>query len=233
MEFIVYSTRAVVLLLVSWLAIRLIGKKSVAEMTSYDLVAIMLLTTVAAEPLVYKITTKAITGVLVIMLATIVIGSLSLKKLLYNFDTDSAILIANGKINLHKLKKVRMNIPLLLSELRVKGYQNVSDIQLAILEPIGKLSVFPKPDYRPVQPSDLKIVTGKTGLGLPFILDGEILHSNLKYAELDLNWLINKIKDLKTSVEDVLLLEMNSNGQIYVQMKDNLITSTDIFPQKS
>jgi len=202
-------------------------------MTSYDLVSIMLITTVAAEPLVYKVTSKAGVGVIVLMLTTMIIGKLSLKRSFYNFDTDPAILIANGKISVHKLKKARMNIPLLLSELRVKGYQNVSEILLAILEPTGKLSVFPKPDKRPVQLSDLQIATGKEGLSLPFIIDGEIQYNNLKYAELDEAWLKSKIKDLKTDMKDIFLLEMESTGKINVQMENTIITVQDIFQQKT
>jgi len=233
MEIVVYSFRSVFILLLSWLAIRFIGKKSIAEMTSYDLVSIMLITTVAAEPLVYKISSKAGVGVIVLMLTTIAIGKLSLKKTFYNFDTDPAILIANGKINMHKLNKIRMNIPLLLSELRVKGYQNVSDILLAILEPTGKFSVIPKPNNRPVQPSDLQIATGKEGLALPFVIDGQIQYNNLKYAELDEAWLRTKIKDLKTNIEDIFLLEMESTGKINVQMENTIITVQDIFSQKT
>lgn len=125
-------------------------KKSIAEMTSYDLAAIMLLTTVAAEPLVYKIMSKATVGVFAILVATVFLGNLSLKKFFYNIDAKPTIVITEGKIIEKELKKSRMNVPLLLSELRIKGYQNVSDVKYAIIEPSGKLSVIPDPQASPV-----------------------------------------------------------------------------------
>ncbi|WP_120170307.1 hypothetical protein [Thermohalobacter berrensis] len=85
MEIVVYMVRAVIMFLVSWTAVRAIGKKSVAEMTAYDLAGMMLLTTVAAEPLVYKIPSKATVGVATITITGYIIGNLALK----NFFTIS------------------------------------------------------------------------------------------------------------------------------------------------
>lgn len=93
MNVVIYILRCITMLLVTWTGVRLIGKKSIAEMTSYDLAAIMLLTTVAAEPLVYKISSKATVGVFPILIATFFLGYLSLKKFFYNIDSKPSIVI--------------------------------------------------------------------------------------------------------------------------------------------
>ncbi len=233
MEFVSYGLRVIFMLLVAWLGARVIGKRSVADMTSYDLVGILLLSTVAAQPLVFKITSKAAIGTLIIAGGVAAIGLISLLKPMYNFDTHPLLLIADGKINMRNLRTVRMNIPLLLSHLRNKGYQNVSDIQLAIMEPMGKLSVIPKPSSRPVQTSDLNIATSREGLGLPIVVDGRILVDNLRWANLDMQWLNTKLEELKVSASDLVLLEMDAKGRIFAQTRDTRVISSDVFEQET
>lgn len=217
MELLVYATRCIVTSLVAWLTVRLIGRRSISQMTSYDFAALMIISNVAAEPLVYKVGSKALIGSLIIGLMSVFIGWLSLKKPLYNIDSKPSILIAGGKIFRDELKKNRINLPFLLSLLRLKGYPNVSDVEFAILEPTGNLSVLPKSQNRPVLTKDLKIDTGYEGLALPLIIDGEIQYNNLKYAKLNTEWLNREIKKAGAGkVEEIFLAELKSAGELYV-----------------
>lgn len=217
MELLVYAARCIVTSLVAWLTVRMIGRRSISQMTSYDFAALMIISNVAAEPLVYKIGSKAFIGSLIIGLMSIFIGWLSLTKPLYNIDSKPSILIANGKIFRDELKKNRINLPFLLSLLRLKGYANVSDVEFAILEPTGNLSVLPKSQNRPVQTKDLKINTEYEGLALPLIIDGEIQYNNLKYAKLNTEWLNREIKKAGADkVEEIFLAELKSAGELYV-----------------
>ena len=199
MELLVYAARCIATTLVAWLSVRIIGRRSIAQMTSYDFAAIMIMANVAAEPLVYKIGSKSLLGSLIIALMAVFIGWLSLRKKFYNVDARPSILIANGKALQDELGKNRMNLPFLLSLLRLEGYSNVSDVEFAILEPNGNLSVLPKSQNRPVQPKDLKINTDYEGLALPLVIDGEIQYNNLKYANLTIEWLYQEI--LKAGVQ--------------------------------
>nr|WP_243096929.1 DUF421 domain-containing protein [Thermohalobacter berrensis] len=120
-----------------------------------------------------------------------------------------------------ELKKVRMNIPLLISELRQKGYQKVADVEYAILEPNGELSVIPKAQARPVQPSDLAITPSPTVLSFPIIIDGKLNDENLKYLNKDKKWLMTQLKAFNVEkIEDVLLAQVDSTGQLYVDKRD-------------
>ncbi|HOV27408.1 MAG TPA: DUF421 domain-containing protein [Pseudobacteroides sp.] len=219
MEALVYIARCVIVLLFSWFCIRLIGKKSISQLTSYDFTALMILANVAAEPLVYKISSKAFLGSLTIALVTIIIGYLSLRKKFYNIDTKPDIIIVNGKVDKEALKRNRMNLPFLLSLLRLQGYTKVSDVEFAILEPDGNLSVIPTSQSRPVTPNDLKLDTQYEGITLPLIIDGEIQHNNLKFAKLDNAWLDKEIKKLGASrAEDVFLAELDSTGKLNIDL---------------
>ncbi|MTI48889.1 DUF421 domain-containing protein [Sporosalibacterium faouarense] len=221
MDIIVYILRCVVMLFVTWTGIRLIGKKSIAEMTAYDLGAIMVLTTVAAEPIAYKIASKVTVGVFAIVITTLILGSLSLKGFFYNIDSKPSVVIMDGKINEKELKRARMNLPLLLSELRTKGYQNVSDVRYAIIEPNGKVSVIAKSQISPVTPKVIGIPSAPINLAIPLIIDGKIEDRNLRFLQKDKKWLSQQLKAFEVgSFEEVLLAQYDSSGQLFVNTKN-------------
>jgi uncharacterized membrane protein YcaP (DUF421 family) len=228
-EFFAYITRCVFMFLVTWAGVRLLGRKSIANMTSYDLTAMMLLTTIAAEPIVFKSTSKATIGVATITIMSILIALLSLKEFFINLDAKPVILIANGKILKSELKKVRMNIPLLMSELRTSGYQDLSDIAYAILEANGKLSTIPVNQCRPLQPSDMGIATTPLKLSYPIIIDGKLKEENLRFTKKDKNWLLNQLKNIGvSSITDVLIAQIDSSGNIYIDLKEKNVNLPDI-----
>ena len=126
--------------LVTWLGARIVGKKSLAQITSYDLAGILLLTTIAAEPLVYKTPSKATEGVLVLSMSLVLLGKLSLSKKFYNADQKPSMVIVKGKVDKEELKKNNMNVSFLLSQLRLKNIAKVSEVEYAIIEPSGEVS---------------------------------------------------------------------------------------------
>jgi uncharacterized membrane protein YcaP (DUF421 family) len=216
--------------LVTWTGIRLIGKKSIANMTSFDLASLMLLTSVAAEPLLIKVSSKSVVGVATITVLAILIGYLSLQEYFYNLDISPTILVSNGKILKKELSKARMNIPLLMSELRVMGYQDLSEIAYAILEPNGKLSAIPVSQNRPLRPSDMNILTSPVKLSFPIIIDGKLKESNLKFLQKDKNWLMNQLNAWGVErIEDVLIAQIDSKGNIYIDLKEKIITLPNVY----
>lgn len=217
MEFLAYAARCLVVALVAWLSVRIIGRRTIAQMTSYDFAAIMVISNVAAEPLVYKVASKALFGSLVVAVVSMLIGWLSLRKWFYNLDAKPGIVIANGRILHDELAKNRINLPFLLSLLRLAGYANVAEVEYAILEPTGNLSVLPKSQDRPVRPKDLKLDTAYEGLALPLILDGEVQYNNLKYAKLSAAWLEGELRKAGCAGPgEVFLAELDSAGQLHV-----------------
>lgn len=231
MEILVYVLRSITVLLFSWLCIRLIGKRSISQLSAYDFTALMIFANVAAEPLVFKISSKAFIGCLSIVLFAIVVGKISLQKTFYNVDSKPEIVIVNGKVDKDSLRKNRMNLPFLLSLLRLQGYSKVSDVEFAIIEPDGNVSVIPTSQSRPVSPNDLKLDTLYEGITLPLIIDGEIQYNNLRFAKLDINWLDKKMAEHNVSkAEEVFLAELDSSGNLYFDLfKDNLGKKPGIF----
>jgi len=219
MEALIYILRCVIVLLFSWFCVRVIGKKSISQLTSYDFTALMIMANVAAEPLVFKVSSKAFLGSVTIAVVAVIIGRISLKKSFYNFDAKPDIIIVNGKIDKDALKRNRMNLPFLLSLLRLQGYAKASDVEFAIIEPDGNLSVIPTSQSRPVTPNDLKISTPYEGITLPLIIDGEIQYNNLKFAKLDTSWLSQEIIKFGASkAEDVFLAELDTSGKLNIDL---------------
>lgn len=205
------------MLVLAFLAVKLIGKKSVSEMTSYDLVATIMISAVGAGTLMSKVATKASFGIALLAAGTVGIGLLSLHSSFRWLSGRPQILIDNGKINEDGLRAVRMNMPLLLSELRVKGYSGIHDVEFAVLESSGKMSVIPKSQARPVRPVDLNIPTSYEGLALPLVLHGDIQWLNLRWAKLDAAWLMDQLRlNGINDIKDVSLAQLDTSGRLYV-----------------
>lgn len=231
MEALIYIARCILVLLFSWFCVRIIGKKSISQLTSYDFTALMILANVAAEPLVFKISTKAFLGSVTIAVVAVTIGWISLRKKFYNLDVKPDIVIVNGKVDKSALRRNRMNLPFLLSLLRQQGYTKVSDLEFAIIEPDGNLSVIPTSQNRSVTPNDLNIDTQYEGISLPLIIDGEIQYNNVKYAKLDTSWLNQEIQKYGAAkAEDVFLAELDTTGKLSVDLfKGQFNSKPEIF----
>ena len=109
------------------------------------------------------------------------------------------ILIVKG------LKKVRMPMNELLSQLRVKGFTDTQNIAIAIMEETGDLSVIPMSAYRPVQPNDLNLNVKREYLPIPLVMDGQILYHNLRYLQLDQDWLMNEVEKMGETIKKITL----------------------------
>ena len=108
----------------------------------------------------------------------------------------------------------------LLEQLRIKNIPNIADVEFAILETNGQLSILPKSQKRPVNPEDISLVTKYEGLPLDLVIDGEINYKNLKKANLDKNWLAAELNKKGINIIDnVFFASLDSNGNLFYQEK--------------
>ena len=136
-------------------------------------------------------------------------------------DGSPSIVIQNGKIRIDELCKARYNINELLEKLRIQVYPNIADIEFAILETSGHLSVVPKSQKRALTPEDLQIDTKYEGLPVPLILDGKIQYDNLKEINLDEDWLISELAKFNiTDVKKVFLASLDTEGKLLYQVRE-------------
>lgn len=221
-NFLSYTFRVIIIFLFTYLSARALSKKAIAEMTSYEMAGIILLSTVAAEPLVTKVTTKAIWGTGLLVFLIIAVSRLSLvKRLTPILEHTPTVVIKNGQIDMKALKQNTLSLNQLMGLLRQRGYDKVTDVEFAIFEPQGNISVFPKSQNRPVQPSDLNIATKYEGLTIPLIIDGSIMDKNLQHVNLDEIWLLQELQ--KQGINDyknqVGLAQLDTQGNLLVSKK--------------
>jgi uncharacterized membrane protein YcaP (DUF421 family) len=109
-----------------------------------------------------------------------------------------------------------------LEQLRVKNSPNIADVEFAILETNGELSVIPKSQKRPVTPVDMKLATQFEGLPYVLVMDGKIQKENLQKAKKTENWLEKELKKQNiTKMSEVLLVSLDSSNSLYIQKKQD------------
>ena len=104
------------------------------------------------------------------------------------------ILLTEGKLYRKNLKKAKLDLSEFMLLCREQGYFDLDEIQLAVFEHNGKLSILPKAANRPATPEDLKITAKTTHIGVEVIMDGRIIGDNLSRAGKDEKWLQKKLK---------------------------------------
>lgn len=191
------------------IAIRLLGKRQVGELELSELVLTFMLSELATVPILdFSVPiSHALIPIIVLVASEIissflVIKSPFVKKIL---NGNPSYIIKHGKINQKELARLRMGLPELLGELRLKDVGDVGDVDYAILEENGKLSVFEK---------------DKSPLAHALIIDGEVVRSNLDLVSKDEKWLLSYLKKHKLELKNVFLMTVCDNNNINIIMKE-------------
>jgi uncharacterized membrane protein YcaP (DUF421 family) len=222
---LILPVRTLILYLLVVLIIRVMGKHQIGQLQPFELVITILISELAAIPM-QDTEIPLLNGIIPILTLLFIQVSLSLFSLKSPFVRKiicggPSILIENGRINEMELIRLRYNLNDLLEQLRLKNIPNIADIEYAILETSGKLSVIPKSQKRPVIPADLKITTDYEGIPVLLIVDGELQRKNMKKFNLTENWLLTELeKDNLHSWSEVFLASLDSSGNIFLQPKN-------------
>lgn len=135
-------------------------------------------------------------------------------------EGEPTVVIHNGRILEHNMAKLHYNLDNLLSQLRDKNVFSIEDVEFALLEGNGGLSVLLKSQKRPVTPTDLEISTSYEGISSEIIVDGQVIYQNLKQNQLDEQWLIAELKKQGyNSPRDIVFASLSSDGQLYIDDK--------------
>ncbi|MTI71462.1 MAG: DUF421 domain-containing protein [Firmicutes bacterium] len=175
--------------------LRILGKSVLAQLAPHDLMTIFFIAYLAFQPIKIEGTSQAIVGIIVIAIVHVVIGKLSfIQKLNKLIIGEPTILIQHGKIIKSNLKSSRYSLGELISSIRTSGYHDIKNIEYAILEPNGELSILPKADIIPIKPKHLNIKAEREGLPVAVVIEGKIQYKNLKFINKSEEWLLKKLK---------------------------------------
>lgn len=217
--------RTIVLYIVVITSMRLMGKKQIGELEPFELAIAIMVSELASLPM-QDTRIPIMHGLIpIITLLTLqaLVSILELKseKLRIFFSGKPSVVINEGKLNLKELEKERFNLNDLMEELRLQGYYNLEDIQYAILETSGQLSIIPKTELCPATKADLNLKPQQDILPVTLILDGRINCNNLKIINKDKHWLKQQLKKNNiSSHEHVFIAMLDSKGKFYYQPKE-------------
>ena len=138
-------------------------------------------------------------------------------------DGTSTILIKDGKVMEDNLKKEKYSISDLDSLLRQKNVFNIADVEFAMLEPKGDLSVLLKKENRPLSPKDLNLQVASDKVPQTIIMDGTIINDAMSAAGKDRNWLHTELDKLGVTIENVFMGQVDSYGELTVDLYDDQI----------
>jgi uncharacterized membrane protein YcaP (DUF421 family) len=210
-----------------------IGKKLISQLNFFDFIVGITIGSIAAALSVDKTITYShgiisllIWGLIPLVVAKIALADIRARR---SLDGVPTLLVQNGKILEDNLKKEKYHVNDLLEELRLKGVFNIADLNFAILETSGQISVQLKPEKQPVTVSDLNLSATHQGLCANLIIDGRILYQHLKLVNRDETWLREELK--KQNIEDVgqvLLASMDGNGNLYIDVKDEQVEEFNV-----
>lgn len=203
--------------------VRLMGKQQVAQLTFFDYIVGITIGSIAATMSVqvnensFATLSGMVTwSVLAIILAVLGMHNAKFRRVV---DGQATVVVRDGKILEDNLKKVRIPIEELMSELRTQGVFSMADVENALFEPGGKISIQKKSEKQPLTPSDMKIAAQYDGLPKTLILDGEIQNEQLKALGLSKAWLHHQLnKQNIREFDEVSLAQLDTKGNLYVDL---------------
>lgn len=232
-EFIDVTIRALMSLVALFLVTKMLGKKQVSQLSLFDYVIGISIGNFAAE-MTINLETNEINGIWAVVLfglCAYAVSYLTMKSIILRrfFMGTPTIIIQDGKIIEKNLKKVRFDINDMLEEVREAGYFDLSQVQYAVMEANGNLSILPYPQYRPLTPKDMKLKVGREGLCSNVIIDSKIMLNNLKNINKDEKWLRHELKIKGHSdLSKILLATVDVNNNLVVYENNNRKDSKDV-----
>lgn len=221
---LIIVVRTLILYALVVIALRVMGKREIAQLQPFELVVLLMISDLAVIPSenVGIPLLSGIIPILVLLAANLTLAWISLKseKARDIICGTPSILIRRGEIDEGELKRNCYNLTDLLEELRIKNVPNIADVEYAILENNGELSVFPKTQKRPTIPEDFHITPQYEGLPLILIKDGRLNIKELQQSDKNLDWLKRELKKQAIDkVEDALIASLDSSGTLFTQAK--------------
>ena len=219
---LIFVRTAIIYILVLFV-MRFMGKREIGQMQPFELVISIMIADLASTPMA-EIGIPILYGIIPIiglLFIHIIISILNIKSIKAReiICGKPRLLVNNGKIDEQALIKENFTINELQERLRVNNVNNLADVEYAILETSGQISVILKSEKRAVTPEDLNIKLPETKIAYDLIVDGKIMYDNLKKINKNEEWLDEELLKYKTSPSQTLIFVLNGDGTYYFQEK--------------
>ncbi|EGL81630.1 protein of unknown function DUF421 [Caldalkalibacillus thermarum TA2.A1] len=208
------------------LVMRMMGKREIGKLSIFDLVVSIMIADLAVlavehldVPLFFSLVPIVVLFLTQIGLSYISLKSKTIREIV---DGKPSVLIENGQIREEEMKKQRYNLSDLLMQLREKNIYSLSQVEFAILEPTGKLTVIPREEEKQVTKKDLNLPVRKVERPVILIEDGEVNEDNLNKIGRNVLWLKQQVKKRTgiSRLKDVSFCSLDTDGVLYIDLKD-------------
>ncbi len=214
---------------------KIIGNRQMSELNMFDYINGITIGSIAAEmatsldeDIKAPIIAMIVYGISTILISFISSKSISARRILIG---KSIILFKNNKLYKNNMKIAKLDLNELLTQCRINGHFDLTEIDTIILESNGKFSILPKSQYRPLTPNDSKTEVPPANIQPSVIIDGKILESNLKYIGKNTEWINKQLNNQKISnISDVFYACFDAaNNSLAVFKKNPDKNTNDIF----
>lgn len=224
MEILDVVIRALISLITLFLITKLLGKKQVSQLSLFDYVIGISIGNFAAE-MTINVESQFLNGIVAVVvfgLIAYLISVLTMKSIVLRryFMGIPTVLIQHGKLIEKNMKKVKFDMNDLLEECRGNGYFDISEIEFALMEANGKLSILPNGENKPLTVKDMTLKPQKQGLCANLIIDGKIMSKTLETIHKTSEWLEKEIHNKGKKIEDILLATLDVNNKLMIYEKD-------------
>ncbi|KEQ25925.1 DUF421 domain-containing protein [Paenibacillus tyrfis] len=206
---------------------RILGKSTISRMTYHDFVVTITLGAMTAnlsfntsmngwQVLIAIVTFSGIAYLLMFL----ALKSRTIRKWVSGQPT---VIMEDGKILESNMRKLKMTMDTLNQELREKNIFNIEEVQYAVLELNGKITVLRKPEYLPVTRKDMNLQMNKQSFPVELIMDGQIISDNLHQNHISEEWLVSQAQSRGLAIEDICYAVRSTNGQLHFDRYDDQI----------
>ncbi len=216
--------RSILIYIFVLIVMRLMGKREIGQLQPFELAIAIMIADLASIPMTDSgiPITNGIISILGLLLMHLVISFLNVKSIKAReiICGKPTILIYRGKIDEKALKKERFTINELEERLRGNNVYNLGDVEYAILETSGQVTVIQKPEKRNTIPEDFNITPEYEGIPYDLVVDGKIMEKNLQAIGKNYQWLKKQVEKFNMKPEEALVVTYDAKGQIFCQKKE-------------
>lgn len=220
-EGLVVMVRAVISYFSLLIFARVLGKEQISQLTFFDYILGITIGSIASEATL-NLSSRAWPNWIGLFTWAALAYLIELISLKWRFvakylEGEPTIVIMNGKIMDQAMKKMKFRITDVLELLRNQGVFDLNEVDFAIIEPNGKISVLKKPEFLPLTPKDMNIKVSPSGISTELVYDGIIIEENLRQMKKDKKWLMSQLnKQGIHDISEVFLVLLNDAGSLYV-----------------
>lgn len=216
-------TRSIIIYVIVLIVMRLMGKREIGQMQPFELAISIMIADLASIPMsdIGIPIFNGIIPILGLLVMHLIISVLNIKssKIREIICGKPTILIYQGRIDELKMKKERFTLNELEEKLRSNNVMDIGDVEFAILETSGDISVIQKPNKRTTTPEDFNIMPDYEGISYNLVMDGKVMNENLKKIGKNYDWLKRQTQKFQMMPEEALIVTINGKGSMFCQKK--------------